>query len=341
MPALLLVAALCCAVMTGALVRMLRPTRVGETLVRAVVTVAGAAGVSLTAGVASGADTAEFFLASSFAAAPVSVLLGAAAEEARPGRRGVAWALALAWGLVVYPLCAVVPPLVFRMCAASECRVEDFGAGLALFVSSAASVLLAWRAQADTTRESWTRFALPVLTIWLAGALWLASLEGVIDAYTLRILLAALLAPLGGALAWVLADVLRRAERHPLRSAADGVLAGLVAIVPGAAGISFPWSLAVGALAGAVAALVYGLRRLSSAGRAGHWALVVLASTAVGYLAPAVSGDSIGFLFSGRIAALVPPTLAFLAVAAVGMLVTAPIWAIGRPRVVGFSLKNR
>jgi ammonia channel protein AmtB len=128
----------------------------------------------------------------------------------------------------------------------------------------------------------------------------------------------------------MLVDVLRRAERHPLRSAADGVLAGLVAIVPGAAGISFPWSLAVGALAGAVAALVYGLRRLSSAGRAGHWALVVLASTAVGYLAPAVSGDSIGLLFSGRIAALLPPMLAILAVAAIGVLVTAPIWAIGR-----------
>jgi len=330
MPELLLLGALCCAVMTGALVRMLRPPRVAEALVRACAAVAGAASVTVSAGVLTGADTAAYFLASSFAVAPLSVLLGAAAQEARPGRRGVAWALVLVWGLVVFPVCSVVPPLVFELCGASECRVEDFGGGLALLVSSAASVLLAWRAPADTVRESWARFALPVLVVWLAGALWLASLEGMIDSYTPRILLAAFVAPLGGAVAWMLVDVLRRAERHPLRSAADGVLAGLVAILPGAAGVSFPWSLAVGALAGAAAALVYNLRRLSSAGRAGHWALVVLASTAVGYLAPAVAGDSIGLLFSGRITALAPPTLAFLAVAAIGVLATVPIWALGR-----------
>jgi ammonia channel protein AmtB len=257
-------------------------------------------------------------------------LLGAAAEEARPGRRGVAWALVLTWGLVVFPVCAVVPPLVFGLCEASECRVEDFGGGLALLVSSAASVLLAWRVPGVGARESWVRFALPVSAIWVAGGVWLASLEGVADAYTPRILLAALVAPVGGAIAWVVVDLLRREERHPLRSASDGVLAGLVAILPGAAGISFPWSLAVGAFAGATAALVFGLRRLSSAGRAAHWALVVLSSTAVGYLAPAVAGDSIGFLFSGRIAALAPPILAILAVAAIGMLATAPIWVIGR-----------
>jgi ammonia channel protein AmtB len=332
MPELLLLAALCCAAMTAALMRMLRPPRPVETLIRAGAVAAGAATVSVSVGTLTGADTAAFYLASSFATAPVSVLLGAAAEEARPGRRGIAWALALVWGLVVFPACAVVPPLVFGLCTASECRVEDFGGGLALLASSAASVLLAWRAPATAARESWTRFALPVVVLWAAGALWLVSLEGVVDSYTPRILIAALVAPVGGAAAWMLVDVLRRASRHPLRSAADGLLAGLVAIVPGAAGISFPWSLAVGALAGAAAALVYGLRRLSSAGRAGHWALVVLASTAIGYLAPAVSGDSIGLLFSGRIAALVPPLLAILAVVAVGVLATVPIWAIGGRR---------
>lgn len=329
MPELLLFAALCCAVMTAALMWMLRPPRPAEAIIRACAAAAGAASVSVTIGVATDADTAAFFLASAFAAAPVSVLLGAAAEEARPGRRGVAWALVLTWSLVVFPVCAVVPPLIFGMCAESECRVEDFGGGLALLVSSAASVLLAWRAPGGVARESWARFALPVLLVWVAGALWLASLEGVIDAYTWRILLAALAAPLAGAVAWTLVDVLRRSDRHPLRSAADGLLAGLVAIVPGAAGISFPWTLVVGALAGAAAALVFGLRRLASAGRAGHWALVVLTSTAVGYLAPAVAGDSIGFVFSGRIAALVPPLLAFLAVGALGVLASAPSWAVG------------
>lgn len=332
MPEMLLVAALCCAVMTAALVRMLRPARLAETVVRAAATAAGAAAVTVGVGVATGADTAAFLLCSAFAAAPVSVLLGAAAQEARPGRRGVAWALALVWGLVVFPLCAVVPPLVFRMCDAGSCRVEDFGGGLALLVSAAASVLLAWRAPTSTEREGWARFALPVAALWASGVVWLASLEGVIDAYTPRILSAGIIAPLGGAIAWTIVDTLRRAPRHPIRSAADGLLAGLVAILPGAATISFPWTLTVGALAGAAAAVVFGLRRLSTVGRAGHWALVVLTSTAIGYLAPAVSGDSIGFVFSGRLASLGPPILTFVAVAVAGALVTAPIWAIGRGR---------
>lgn len=330
MPEMLLIAAVCCAVMTAALMRMLRPGRPAETVIRAAAAASGAAAVSVGAGVLTGADTAGFLLCSAFAAAPVSVLLGAAAEEARPGRRGLAWALVLVWGVVVFPLCAVVPPLVFRMCGSSECRVEDFGGALALLVSAAVSVLLAWRAPAPGAGESWRRFALPVTAIWGAGALWLASLEGVVDAYTPRILFAGVVAPLGGALAWTLVDVLRRVPRHPARSAADGVLAGFAAILPGAAGISFPWTLAVGALAGAAGALVYGLRRLASAGRAAHWALVVLASAAIGYLAPAVSGDSLGLFFSGRIGALAPPVVAFLAVAVVGMLATAPLWMTAR-----------
>lgn len=327
---MLLIAAVCCAVMTGALMRMLRPARPAETVIRAAATAVVAAATTVAAGVFTGADTAAFLLCSAFAAAPVSVLLSAAAEAARPGGRGVAWALSLVWGLVVFPLCTVVPPLVFRMCGASECRVQDFGGGLALLASSAACVLLAWRAPVPDAREGWKRFALPTVVIWAAATVWLMSLEGVIDAYTPRILLAAVVAPLGGACAWMLVDVLRRAARHPARSAADGVLAGLVAILPGAAGISFPWTLAVGALAGSAAAIVYGLRRLSTAGRAAHWALVVLASTAIGYLAPAVSGDSLGFFFSGRITALGPPMLTFLAVVAVGVLATVPIWTIGR-----------
>jgi len=330
MPELLLVAALACVAMTLALLRMLRPARPGEAALRAAATAAGAASVTVGLGTLTGADTPAFLLASSFATAPVSVLLGAAVDETvRDGHR-IAWLLALVWGVVVFPACTIVPPLLLRMCDASECRVEDFGGGLALLVSSAASVLLAWRAPRSPAREGWRGVAVPVLGVWAGAAVWLACLEGIVDDYTVRILVAAVVAPLGGAAGWLLVDVLRRAPRHPLRSLADGVLAGLVAIVPGAAGISFPWSAAVGVAAGAAAALVYGYRRLASGGRAGHWALAVLASTAIGYLAPAVSGDTIGLLFSGRIAALVPPAAGILAVAAFGIVVTAPVWARAR-----------
>lgn len=327
MPEILLVAAACCAVMTGVLVRMLRPARRAETVIRALATAAAAAATTVGVGVATGADTASYLLSSACATAPVSVLLSAAVEASSPARRGAAWALSLVWGVVVFPLCTIVPPLVFRMCGASECRVQDFGGGLAVIVSAAATVLLAVRAPSPAAHEGWTRFALPVAVIWGATAVWLVSLEGVIDAYTPRILSAAVLAPAGGAVAWTLVDLLRRADRHPAHSAAAGVLAGIVAIFPGAASISFPWTLAVGALAGAAAAVMYGWRRLARLGATTHWALVVLTATAIGYLAPAVSGDSIGFLFSGRITALVPPLVALVAVVALGVLATVPIWA--------------
>ncbi len=328
---LLIVAALCCAALTAALLRMLRPPRPLEAVARACAAAVLAAAVVVPAGWATGADTAEFLLASSFAAAPVAALLGAAAEEAAPGRRGPAWVLVLVWAGIVFPASAVLPPLLMSGCRA-ECRVEDFGGALALLVSAAAAALPAWRAAAVSREQGEHGILLPTVVIWVSGSTWLASLEGVVDEYTPRILLAALVASLGGGAGWVLADLLRRTTTPPARSACYGLLAGLVAITPGAATISFPWSLVVGAMGGGLAALVFGWRRLASGGRAGHGALVVLASTAVGYLAPAVSGDTVGFLFTGRIGALLPPVAAFLAVAAFGALASAPAWALLRRR---------
>ncbi|QEO10161.1 hypothetical protein [Protaetiibacter larvae] len=332
MPALVALAALASAVMTVAVAAMFRPAGRRVAVLRAILATALATVVTAGAGTALRADTPEFLMSVSFAVAPVAILLGAAAEEAAPGRRRVAWSLVLGWALVVFPASVIVPPLVFAACTMPECRVEDFGGGLALLVSSAASALLAWRAHVHGAEQGWARFAVPVLVLWLGGALWLMSLEGAIDSYTGRILLAALLSPLAGGAAWLIVDLLRQASRHPLRSVADGVVAGLVAIVPGAATVSFPWSATVGAAAGAAAALVYGARRIASAGRGGHWALVVLASTAIGYLAPAVSGDTIGLLFSGRIAALLPPLAAFLAIAAFGVVTSVPSWLMRGPR---------
>ena len=330
MPVLLVVSALAAFAMAAAVVWMMRPSDVGEVVVRGGLATLLAAAVTTAAGVLTDAQDPAFLLALSLGTAPVVILLGAAAGEAAPGRRSVARLLVVTWAGFVFPVCVIVPALLSRMCGAPECRVEDFGGGLALLVSSAASVLLAWRAHAGAEDPRWIRFAAPVAVLWVAAAVWLASLEGAVDAYTARILLAAVLAPLAGALAWLLVDLLRQAGRHPLRSLADGVVAGLVAIIPGAASVSFPWSLVVGALAGAAAALVFGATRIASAGRAGHWALVVLTATAIGYLAPAISGDTIGFVFSGRIAAFLPPLATFLAVAAFGVVTSAPAWAVSR-----------
>ena len=330
MPVLLAVSALAAVAMAAAVVWMVRPPDRREVIIRGMFATLLAAAVTVTAGVITDAEDPAFLLALSFGTAPVVILLGAAAGEAAPGRRSVARVLVVTWAGFVFPVCVIVPALLYRMCGAPECRVEDFGGALALLVSSAASVLLAWRANAGVEDARWSRFAAPVVVLWVAAAAWLASLEGVVDAYTVRILLAALLAPLAGGLAWLLVDVLRRARRHPLRSFADGVVAGLVAIIPGAASVSFPWSFVVGALAGAAAALVFGATRIASAGRAGHWALVVLTATAIGYLAPAISGDTIGFVFSGRVAAFLPPLATFVAVAAFGVVSSTPAWALAR-----------
>jgi len=335
LPLLLIVSALSGIVMAGAVVWMVRPADRTEVLIRGAVATVLAIALTTSAGILTDADDASFLVAISFGAAPIAILLGAAAGEAAPGRSSVARLLVWVWAGFVFPVCVVVPSLLYRTCAAPECRVEDFGGGLALLVSSSASVLLAWRAHAEAEGREWVRFAVSVAVLWVAAAAWLVSLEGAVDDYSGRILMAALLSPVAGGFAWLLVDVLRQSGRHPLRSYADGVVAGLVAIIPGAASVSFPWSLVVGALAGAAAAIVFGAKRIGSAGRAGHWALVALTATAIGYLAPAISGDTIGFMFSGRIAAFIPPLATFLAVAAFGVVTSTPAWALARRRRPG------
>lgn len=330
MPVLLAVSALAGVVMAGAVAWMVRPPDRSEVILRGAVATLLAVIVTTSAGAITDAEEVPFLVAMSFGAAPIAILLGAAAGEAAPGRRSVARLLVWTWSGLVFPVCVVVPSLLYRMCAAPECRVEDFGGGLALLVSSSASVLLAWRAHSEAEGRGWVRFCGSVVVLWIGAAAWLVSLEGAIDVYSVRILLAAALSPAAGGLAWLIVDLLRQSGRHPLRSSADGVVAGLIAIIPGAASVSFPWSLVVGALAGAAAALVFGAKRIASAGRAGHWALVALTATAIGYLAPAISGDTIGFMFSGRLAAFIPPLATFLAVAAFGIVASTPAWSLAR-----------
>lgn len=335
---LLLLAAVCCAVMSAALIGMLRVPRPGETALRAGGAVVLALGVVVPLGQLTGLDTLDFFVASTFAVAPVSVLIGAAVTEALPGRRGWAWGWVAVWAAVVYPLSAVVPLMFFEACAAAECRVQDFGGGLALMVSAAASVLLLHTRSASIEGVRDGRQVWGALVVWASGAVWLVSLEGVVDAYMLRILLAAVAAPLAGALAWLVVDALHGCARHPLHSSVNGLLLGFVAIVPGAAGISFPWSALVGAGAATAGALVAGAPGVVKAGAATRGALVVLTAMAIGYGAPAIAADSAGFVFSGRITAVIPPSFAFLAVVGLGVLLTAPLvaWArLGKYRNAG------
>ena len=162
------------------------------------------------------------------------------------------WTLVLAWAVVIFPAAVVVPPLISSSCTALECTIEDFGGALALLISSGSLVLLAWLpggrrpAARQLERGTWRSVGGPVLLLWLGFVVWLAHLEGAIDEYIPRIVIAAVLAPIAGAAGWLLVDLLRASGQHPGRSLVFGVLAGMVAIVPGAVTVSFPWSLLVG-----------------------------------------------------------------------------------------------
>ena len=292
--------------------------------------------VVVTTNVGSALDvgTLDYFVGVALGTLPVLVFLLATADGS--GADTVArWTLVLTWAVVIFPSAVVVPPLISARCTALECTIEDFGGALALLISSGSLVLLAWLPAGigpprDLGRGTWRSIGGPVLLLWLGFAVWLAHLEGAIDEYIPRILVAAVLAPAAGALGWFAVDGLRASGQHPGRSLVFGLLAGMVAIVPGAVSVSFPWSLVVGGLAGAVGALVHGARSIAAAGVATRWAATILVATAIGYFAPPVSGDTVGFLFYAKIGGFVPPATAFIAVALVSLVASAPLWILLR-----------
>ena len=297
---------------------------------------AGVAAALITVGLGMALQLASpgYLIALSAAAVPVLLLLEAAAVGSGADGFG-RWALLLIWGVVVFPVVALVPLAVTLSCAAPDCVIEDFGGALPLLVSSSVFVLLAWLPAGviparDHVRHRDGRVLVITAGLWIAFAIWLASLEGVIDVYTPRILATAALVPATGAAGWLLVDRLRRVDRSLPDSIASGLLAGMVATVPGAVTVAFPWSIVVGVLAGVLGALVYSSPGARSAGRATRWGLTVFVAAGVGFLAPPISGDGIGLLFSAQASVLPLPVIAFAAVAVFGFVVSAPAWILLR-----------
>ena len=267
-------------------------------------------------------------------AVPVLVLLEAAAAASGADRVG-RWTLMLGWGAIVFPLAALVPLWLTAACAGTDCELEDFGGGLPLLVSSSAFVLLAWLPagvieRADPDPHDNRRAMLGLLVVWVAFVVWLAQLEGAIDEFTPRIVLAAVVGPAASALMWLLVDRARNVRRPIARSLVLGLIAGMAAAVPGAVAVEFPWNLAVGALAGCLASLAYSGRASATGGLATRWGLVLLVATAVGFLAPAISGDTVGILFSAHLDVLSVPVLSFLGVSLLSLVVSAPAWVLLR-----------
>lgn len=324
------------ALATLAIFQLVRPLLGGRMVWPAIGAAALTTVVTTTAGALTGAARVDYLLGISAFTLPVLVLLEAAAIGSGADRVA-RWVLMLTWGLIVFPGAALIPLLVTAGCRFDGCGVVDFGGALPLFVSSAAYVLLAWsplRAAPVPQVRGGAAIA-GILGFWIAFVIWLASLEAAFDPYVPRILLAGVVGPAAAALGWLLVDTLKATGRAPTRSLGFGFLAGIAATASGAVTVSFPWSAAVGALAGIVGAVIHSAKPLSAAGIAPRWGLTLLGATAVGFLAPPVSGDTVGFLFSAQVGVLWTPLLAFLGVALGAAAISAPVWVLLQRRQSG------
>lgn len=322
------------ALATGAILALTRPLLGGRMLWPALAAAVVSALLTIGVGRVFAIASWDYLVGICAFAVPVLVLLEAAAVGSGADRTG-RWILMLGWGAIVFPAAALVPLLATAACAGTDCELEDFGGGLPLLVSSSAFVLLAWLPagvieRADPDPQDNRRAMLALLVFWAAFVVWLAHLEGAVDEFTPRIALAAVVGPATSALAWLLVDRARNVPRPVVRSLVLGLVAGIAATIPGAVAVEFPWNVAVGAIAGCFASLAYSGRASSAAGIASRWGFVLLVASAVGFLAPAISGDTVGILFSAHLDVLSVPVLSFLGVSLLSLVVSAPAWVLLR-----------
>jgi hypothetical protein len=319
------------ALATLAIYQLVRPVLGGRMVWPAIAAAVLTTLVTSGLGILSGAARLDYLLGLSAFALPVLVLLEAAAIGSGADRLA-RWVLMLAWGLVVFPGAALIPLIVTEPCRFSGCGFEDFGGALPLFVSASAYVLLAWTLPdaRPLPQVGGSEAIAGVLGFWFAFALWLTSLEADLDAYIPRILLAGVVGPAAAALGWLLVDRAKASGRAASRSLGFGFLAGIAATASGAVIVSFPWSAVVGVLAGIFGALIHSARPLATGGIAPRWGLTLLGATAVGFLAPPISGDTMGILFSAQVGVLLTPLMAFLGVALGAALVSGPVWVLLR-----------
>ncbi len=317
-----------------AVLRLVSPVLAGRRAWPALVTALVTTTLTIGAGVIADVATLDYLIGLCAFTLPVLVLLEAAAIAA--GADSAArWVLMLVWGVAVFPIAAVVPLFGMLGCDGPGCGFNDFAGALPLFASASAFVVLAWRPAGAPAAAVGAigsgRAVAAVLAFWAAYVVWLASLEAAIDHYTLRILLAGVVGPLSGAVGWLLVDVGRGAMRAPAAGFASGLVAGMAAAASGAVTVSFPWSALVGGLAGAVAALAHA--GLVGGTAATRWGVAVLAATAVGFLAPPISGDTVGVLFSAQVSVLLAPLMAIVGVSVWSALASAPAWVLLRRSV--------
>lgn len=262
-----------------------------------------------TIAVVSGAVLTVAGLLADAAAAPYLLDLAAFAAPAAAALVALTGSViaAAVWGLVVLPVAAIVPLVLTEGCAGTGCALQDFGGGLPLVMSSAAFLVAVGVRVAPPAPR-----LLPSAAIAAAAVVWIGAMEGAIDAYVPRLILTGAIVPVAAGLAWTGVDAL--GGRSPRRAPVFGLLAGVAAMLPGAAVLGWPWAIVVGVVAGAVGSAVAGRWRRSA--RLAPAALVVVL---IGLLAPALVGDEVGLIITADVVTVGVTLAAAAGVAALGV----------------------
>jgi ammonium transporter, Amt family len=265
----------------------------------------------------------------SIGAAPVGIALSAAARAADVPRV-LALVAAGLWGGVLVPAALVGPQAAVRLCPPTTCVVSDFGGALALVVGLGAFLLvpaslIRMPDAADVApRPRGVRLAL-ALGAWAAFAVWLAALEGAVDEYTPRLLLAAVLAPAAGAIGWLLVDRIRGIDATLGRALRLGLLAGAGGVIGPVADIATPWTPLLGLICGIAGALTHDARGLARSRPAVRGAVTAIVVGAIGLASTGIIGQALGFVFAARVDVLGTQLLAVIGTIALGVLLSAPV----------------
>lgn len=302
--------------------------------------VAWLAGSAIVLGIGIGARlvTPYYFIDLSAFALPVLVLLDASAVGGGAATR-TRWMLTLLWGAVVFPAAALIPPAVMAGCTSAQCGYQDFAGAVPLFLSSAVFVLPAWLPRGSAVQwsveRSTAREVIAVVIGWIGFDIWLAAMEGALDDYVPGLLLAGVIGPIAGVVAWGVVNLLAQHRMSVEHILCGGLATGMVAMAPGAAALSFPWNAVVALVATAVAVGVHQARPVRDAGAAPRWGLTLLVASAIGLVAPALLGDPAGFIFSAEGIGFVAPIVTLVAVCILALAVSWPVWRLVRRTPAG------
>ncbi|HEU0256598.1 MAG TPA: ammonium transporter [Microbacteriaceae bacterium] len=275
-----------------------------------------------------------------FAIDVVALISGAIADRAKFG----SWLIfAAVWSILVY---FPVAHWIFDPADgwAAQMGVNDFAGGVAVHVNAGAAALAL--ALVLGKRNGFGKgldkpHNVP-LTMLGAGLLWIgwfgfnAGSAGAVDGTALLAFINTLVAPAASILAWLAVEKIKDGKPTSV-GAASGLVAGLVAAAPSCNVLTPGWTLVLGAIAGAVCALVADLRYKIGIDDSLNVVGLHLVGGVIGTLFVGVAGIGIGFLATGSLVQFGVQTLVTVVVMCYSFGMA---WLIGTgiERTVGFRL---